>query len=348
MMFWKSHDEPKKQRKRSAVEAVKLAGYGAAFVSGALGLVWVWGMVGEGVKAGSPFAIMAGLIMVALIGVSETFAVLMLLQWERRKAENAPGAARAALLIFAVAEIVNCGAAGAGVVSLANRLIEGQRAPLVAAFAEAQAAEAAAIEAVEYFDAQSASQAQRYGDELRGTREVAAMAVTARRGTLSAQDRAAEAREALRNKPCESAASCLRGGVVAQKTRAIAARETAQLKLASAPNGLEWWQEIAIAGALFLFKGPSVWASTAKRASTSPAKTGECNQKTSTRFGLEIFAKARGFWRRAPKRELTDVIEAASREIIRAMDREARAVLREQARRVAAWCQHAERAELAA
>lgn len=333
----KAKTKAAKRRGGDDREGVSHAALAAAIISGGLGLVGVWNLVGDGIGRGNVYAMIAGALMAGVIAVAESYALMMLVQADKRRAEGAAAQRWAAVAIYGVAELVNCAAGAYGVMTINERLIAAQREPIEARFAAAAAAEQAAGDAVAHFDAQTNDILRSFDDDLRGAREGAAMAVTARRGTLGARAEAAAERERARGAPCETTEQCVNGGPVAQQTRARAERAAAALELAAAPKGMSLIQELAVAFALLLFKGPGVWASAPGRRGDRPASAAAAKPVVQNQS-----------WGKKARIDLAAAVEAATRDTIRAMDQSARTALHKQAKRVAAWCQHAGGGDLAA
>lgn len=230
-----------------------------------LGVAGVWRMAGASVETGNAIGVLGTAIAVAGIAVCEMTAAVALLHADRRAAQGAETRKWVARVIFAAAITANmlAGHQGAGAVS--DALVGPQREPFEVALATARATEAAADDAVSHFDEQTRDILAAFDDDLRGTRESAAMAVTARRGTLGDRATAAADREQLRSRPCESA-HCTDGGVLARQARARAETAAAVAALGNAPKPMTDQMQWALALMFELVKSVLLWVATPRQA----------------------------------------------------------------------------------
>lgn len=295
---------------------ITITGAGAAAavgVSGGLGTVGIWNLVGDGVAKADPFAIISGALLFAGLVSAELYAVKMLVERDKRRAEagGATNKSAMAMAIYVVAEGINFMAGGFGVMTINDRLVAAQTAPLAEAYAKAAAEHAAAKDALHRFDEQTKKGLADYERDIDADRKNFAGAVTARGGKVDKKQAYAAQRESERKAYAEA--------VVAND----AAERAAKGKLDHGPKGMSWLQEYGLALALILFKGPGVWAAT--------AGGGEARRRRSL------------FGGKPENVDVRDVLSKQQKAAIRAMGQRERDELRAIARSVATMCQQATR-----
>lgn len=303
----------------------------AILASIGLGGAGVWRMVAPGVEAGEAMAYIGASVAFAGIAVSEMTAAVTLLHADRRDAQDATHRKWGARGIFAAAILANMlvGHQGAGAIS--DALIEPQREPLEARVAAAASAERIVRDASERFDAMTVELLATYDSDLDAARAGAAMAVTARRGTMEDKREAAADREQLRART-----------VARDLVNAEAETAAAQAALAAAPKPLSEGMRWALAILFELVKSVLIWVAT-PRAARAKAQAAKISQPAPERsgHGLEIFAKKVMPWQRRALTSFSDIAQHATRDMIHGMDEAARRALMSEAKRIAGWCQHA-------
>lgn len=314
----------------------------AILASIGLGGAGVWRMVAPGVEAGETMAYIGAGVAFAGIAVAEITAAVTLLHADKRDAQDAQERKWVARGIFVAAIVANMLAGHQGAGAISDALIGPQREPFETRFATAQVNERIAEEATARFDAMTTELLATYDDDLEAARAGAAMAVTARRGTMGDKQIAAQDRESLRAT-----------GVARELAAAEAELEAARAALATAPKPLSELMRWALALMFELVKSVLIWVATprAARAKTSQKAAGVTERRQNappSSAGLEALIPARPLWKRAPKTNWADIATHTTRDMVRGLDAAARKALHAEAKRIAGWCQQADRAFAAA
>ncbi len=240
-----------KQRIKEAPFTHGAAGAAIALSLG-LGGVGVASMFGDRLGAGDPLAIVCAGVFIGGLAVGEIAAAVNLLHAERRESEGAGARKWAARLIFAAATVSTLMAGHYGAQALSDRFIGPQRAPFEERMSAAAAAKDSAARAIDRFEARRAETLAVYDRDLEAARDGAAMAITARRGTLEARgDREAALDSELRLLEADLASA------EAEHAAALAA-------IARAPKPLSEAQTWGLAALFELLKGVMIWAATPK------------------------------------------------------------------------------------
>lgn len=302
----------------------------AILASIGLGGAGVWRMVEPGVMAGEAMAYIGASVAFAGIAVSEMTAAVTLLHADRRDAQDARARKWTARGVFAAAIAANMLAGHQGAGAISDALIGPQREPFETRLASARVNERIAGEAVDRFDATTEALLATYDADLEAARADAAMAVTARRGTMSDKQIAAADRESLRATT-----------VARDLAQAEAETAAAQAALETAPKPLSEAMRWALALLFELVKSVLIWVATPRAARAKPAAKGA--PPAFGGYGLEALVK-RPFWKRGPVASWSEIAATTTRDIVRGMDAAARKALHTEAKRIAALCQQADAA----
>lgn len=309
----------------------------AILASIGLGGAGVWRMVAPGVEAAEPMAYIGAGVAFAAIAVSEMTAAVTLLHADRRDAQDAGARKWVARGVFAAAILANMLAGHQGAGAISDALIGPQREPAERRLASAASAERIAEDAAVRFDDMTRVLMATYDADLDAARAGAAMAVTARRGTMSDKQDAAQNREQLRART-----------VARELAGAEAETAAAQAALANAPKPLSDLMRWAMAMMFELVKSVLIWVATPRtqrpagrpKAQKAPGAA-PIVTPSSGGYGLEVFAARGGFLKRRPVTDFNAIAQRATREMVRGLDAAARKALGSEAKRIAAWCQHA-------
>lgn len=223
----------------------------AILASIGLGGAGVWRMAAPGVEAGEAMAYIGAAVAFTAIAVSEMTAAVTLLHADRRDAQDADARKWMARGVFAVAILANMLAGHQGAGAISDALIGPQREPIERRLAAAQSSERVAEDAASRFDEMTGVLMATYDADLDAARSGAAMAVTARRGTMSDKQDTAQNREALR------ARTVARDLAAAEAETAAAA-----MALANAPKPMSEAMRWALALMFELVKSVLIWVAT--------------------------------------------------------------------------------------